>query len=200
MLAQHRPAPRDDIPAPRLAPASDELPVPRLAPVPDAAPPYDGDPPGARPAGPPGAGGTPAGEAGPAWPPGPVPPVRTAPGEAPGHAGTASDAEWAGRFARVLAESLAGSRPARQIIPWTTERARVHLRRLGPLLACGQRPRILRVATSHPAADVMETTIIAGFGPRTRALAVRFERTARRAPAGRATPTPQWLCTDIESG
>src|SRR5215472_8264276 len=42
---------------------------------------------------------------------------------------------WQSRFAQVLAETLAGSRPPRQIVPWTTQQAREHIQRLGPRMA-----------------------------------------------------------------
>jgi Family of unknown function (DUF6459) len=149
---------------------------------------------------------------------------------APGHEATQTpaeadpDAEWARRFARLLAEALAGARPARQIMPYTSERARVQFRALTPLFGGGQRPRVLRVIATRPARDVIEMTVVAVLGARTRALAVRLERAepagrpawlnqaARRkqpepsalaAPAARrvrATATaPRWLCTDIEA-
>jgi Family of unknown function (DUF6459) len=137
----------------------------RLATVPDGVPPYDGEP-----------GGWAQQTAVP--PPAPVPPA----------AGRVTAEGWQHRFAQTLAEVLAGSRPARQIIPCTTERARLHLRRLGPLFAGGQRPRVLRVLATRPSRDVVETSVIVATGQRTRALAVRFER---RAPG-------RWLCTDIE--
>jgi hypothetical protein len=100
----------------------------------------------------------------------------------------------------VLAETLAGSRPASQIDPWTTERARAHIRRLGPLLAAGQRPRVHRVLTSYPADDVVEVAAIVGFGARTRALAARLERASPQpATPGRPAREARWLCTAIES-
>src|SRR6202035_1478255 len=34
------------------------------------------------------------------------------------------DQVWPSRFAQVLVETLAGSRPPRQMVPWTTQRAR----------------------------------------------------------------------------
>jgi hypothetical protein len=156
----------------------------RVAPVPDPLPPYDDQPAGRV-------------------PPAPVaasPPDETQPG---GITGT-QPGEWPSRFAQVLAETLAGSRPARQIEPWTTERARAHIRRLGPLLApgpggAGQRPKVQRVLTSHPAEDVVEVAAIVGFGPRTRALAARLERaSARAAGPGRPGRDARWLCTAIE--
>jgi hypothetical protein len=84
----------------------------------------------------------------------------------------------------VLAETLAGSRPPRQIVPWTTQQAREHIQRLGPRMASAQRPRIRRVVTHRPASDVMEMAVVVGFGSRVRALAVRLERSAAWPPAG----------------
>ena len=107
---------------------------------------------------------------------------------------------WPSQFAQVLAETLAGSRPASQITPWTTERARAHIRRLGPLLAAEQRPRVHRVLTSRPVEDVVEVAVIVGFGSRTHALAARLER-AGPQPATLSRPARQarWLCTAVES-
>jgi hypothetical protein len=97
---------------------------------------------------------------------------------------TATAPAWPSRFAQVLAETLAGSRPPRQIEPWTTQQAREHIHRLGPRMASVQRPRIRRVVTHRPASDVMEMAVVVGFGPRVRALAVRLERSASCPPAG----------------
>jgi hypothetical protein len=113
-------------------------------------------------------------------------------GEGPGR--------WPSQFAQVLAETLAGSRPASQMTPWTTERARAHIRRLGPLLAAGQRPQVHRVLASRPVDDVVEIAVIVGFGPRTRALAARLERASPRAATpGRPGRQARWLCTAVES-
>jgi Family of unknown function (DUF6459) len=116
-----------------------------------------------------------------------------------GRAGEGSG-RWPSQFAQVLAETLAGARPASQMTPWTTERARAHIRRLGPLLAAGQRPRVHRVLASRPVDDVVEIAIIVGFGPRTRALAARLERASPRAASpGRPGRQARWLCTAVES-
>src|ERR1700744_880938 len=108
--------------------------------------------------------------------------------------------QWPSQFAQVLAETLAGARPASQLTPWTTERARAHIRRLGPVLGAGRRPRVQRVHASQPANDVVEVALVAEFGPRTRAVAARLERTRalpdRPGRPGRASP---WLGTEIES-
>jgi hypothetical protein len=220
------------------------LPALRLVPVPDTDPPFDGDPPTGAPA--PGAlwasgrgwgqlaqtarghadgwvggGGmlgspradaeAPAGtRAATAVPAGPQ-----AGAEAP--AGAAGD-DWSRQFALLLTEALAGARPLRQILPWTTDRARAHLDKLMPLFSGGQRPRVRRVITSRPTRDAIEMTVVVGVGTRTRALAVRLERVLHpqggvthsggtrsrlRGPAvppARAERTPpQWLCTAIEA-
>ncbi len=116
-----------------------------------------------------------------------------------GSGDTDSD-RWPSQFAQVLAETLAGSRPASQITPWTTERARAHIRRLGPLLAAEQRPRVQRVLTSRPVKDVVEVSVIVGFGSRTRALAARLERAGPQAATlSRPARQARWLCTAVES-
>jgi hypothetical protein len=97
---------------------------------------------------------------------------------------------WPGQFAQVLAETLAGSRPARQLAPWTTEQARRQIWQLGPLFATGERPVVRRIMTAAPASGVLELTAVVGSGSRLRVLAVRLER----GPAGRG-----WCCTAIES-
>ena len=165
----------------------------RLCRIPDPAPPYDTE---VSPSTPLKllASSAPANQSGagrPAEPPVP------APGTFPG---------WPSRFAQVLAETLAGSRPPGQMVPWTTEMARRHIERLGPQLASGQQPRVRRVVTYHPTSDVMEMTVVVGFGLRVRALAVRLERTGSRPQAGpqrrnggRQPETPRWLCTAIEA-
>ena len=117
---------------------------------------------------------------------------------------------WQNRFAQVLAETLAGARPPRQIVPWTTEETLRRIQRLGPRLASEQRPRVRRVLTSLPAPDVMEMAVVVGFGPRVKALAVRLEHTGpRRAalPGSRAAgariaderAAARWVCTAVEA-
>jgi hypothetical protein len=116
---------------------------------------------------------------------------------------------WPSQFAQVLAETLAGSRPQGQIRPWTSEEARRRIRQLGPRLAAEVQPRVRRVMTSCPAAGVVEMTVIVGFGPRTRVLAVRLEcAEPPHSDAGRSSPyrspgpapaPPKWICTAIEA-
>jgi Family of unknown function (DUF6459) len=225
-------------------PAGRGLPALRLIPVPDTDPPFDGDPPAGAPA--PGAlwaagggwgdfGQTTPGPAD-GWvgggdvPGSPrtdakapaemraaaaVPAGSQAGAEAP--AGAAGD-DWSRQFALLLTEALAGARPLRQILPWTTDRARAHLDKLMPLFSGGQRPRVRRVITSRPTKDAIEMTVVVGVGTRTRALAVRLERvlhpqggvthsggTRSRLPRPAVPPAraertpPQWLCTAIEA-
>jgi hypothetical protein len=163
----------------------------RLCRIPDPAPPYDSE----APPGPDGAasrGETRAAAAGAA--------TGTGPGQAgSGQAGSggAVAAAWPSRFAQVLAETLAGSRPAEQMTPWTTQMARVHIQRLGPRLASGQQPKVRRVVTFRPTADVLEMSVVVGFGPRVRALAVRMERSEERQGTGQAAG--RWLCTAVEA-
>jgi hypothetical protein len=101
----------------------------------------------------------------------------------------------------VIVEVLAGVRPERQLVLMATDRVRARIRLMAPLLALDRQPRIQRIVTSRPAAHVVETTVVASFGPRSRALALRFEHMAAR-PATPAWPErpARWLCTAIEAG
>ena len=136
---------------------------------------------------------------------------RQAPGNQPPEAGP-----WPGHFAQVLAETLAGSRPVDQIVPWTTEQARRRISQLGPMLAATHRPRVRRVIVSSPASGVLEMTVILALDAHVRAVAVRLERADARTPGGspargeRRTARPAsprasqraqhaWLCTAIEA-
>lgn len=145
--------------------------APVLVTVPDPAPPYDGEPAPATPS-----------PLAPPLPAAAVPDLPVSAAPAPADAAV-------GKFARILVEAIGGSRPAQQLAPLMTERARLHLRRIVPLFA-GSRPRAVRVLTAHPAAEVAEATVILSCGDRTRALAFRLER---HGPAG-------WIYTDIEAG
>ena len=153
----------------------------RLLRVPDVAPPFDDEVPPA--------GGTTR----PVARPGATPAAAGAPGDGKVACARAPLPGWAEPFASLLVESLAGARPQRQLLPWLTGRARVHLRRVAPVLRCGQRPRVLRVLASQPVESVVEMSVVVGLGARTRALAVRLEEASRSGQPAR------WLCTDIEA-
>ncbi|MGN6791510.1 MAG: Rv3235 family protein [Streptosporangiaceae bacterium] len=117
---------------------------------------------------------------------------------------------WPSQFAQVLSETLAGSRPASQLTPWTTEQARMRIGQLGPMLAAARRPRVRRVIVTSPIQGVLEMTVIVDIGARSRAVAVRLERPspepdpvgtlkAARAPRGTTAEPAAWLCTAIEA-
>jgi hypothetical protein len=173
----------------------------RLVEVPDAAPPYDCPIHGAccrahaptadaaaRPAVGPAVGPGPAGR-----------PYAAESYAAPAAADPAI--AWPRPLAVVIVEVLAGVRPDRQLVPLATDRVRARIRNLAPLLGSGRRPRIQRVVMSRPAARVVELTVVASFGPRSRALAMRFEHVPARpaAPGWPARPA-RWLCTAVEAG
>jgi hypothetical protein len=162
--------------------------------VPDAAPPYDCDVHGTACQSPGGGPGRPAVQGLPAVP-------ERAGQQAPGPLASCVGAAWPRQFAQAIVETLAGTRPVRQLVPWTTESSLTHIRALCPSFRTDGGPRIQRVLSSSPSADVVEVTVIAGFGPRTRALAMRFEHIAARQPAPGLPARPaRWLCTDIETG
>jgi hypothetical protein len=193
-------------------PSRTHLPEPlalRLAVVPDGAPPYDCETHGAGCAAVRDPVRTRPDVDSRATVPGPAlatpapPPAASAPAAVPVASPVAAGATvaWPRQFAQVVVEILAGSRPTRQIFPWTTDRARAQLRRLGPLLRCDRRPKIQRVMTSRPTALVVEMTVVADFGVRTHALAMRFEHVAgRQAAPGLPARPARWLCTEIEAG
>jgi Family of unknown function (DUF6459) len=192
-----------------------------LVKVPDAAPPYDcqvhgarcparsaeatadGEPAeGAPPAeAAPTAEGAPPAEGAPSAEAGPTARPTLAAEAAPYAAGPDPATAWPRQLALVIVEVLAGARPDRQLVPMATDRVRARVRVLAPLLATDRRPRIQRVVTSRPAARVAEITVVVRFGPRSRALAMRFEHVPARpaAPGWPARPA-RWLCTAIEAG
>jgi hypothetical protein len=115
---------------------------------------------------------------------------------------------WPSRFAQVLAETLAGSRPASQIVPWTTQQTRRQISQLAPMLGASQRPRVRRVIVTSPTGGVLEMTVIVAVGDHVRAVAVRLERARPSAHPAGSVPGPHdryrrrqgdWLCTAIEA-
>jgi hypothetical protein len=134
-------------------------------------------------------------------------PIDRQPGQAsqpsPGHDSRLSPGDHpalASQFAHALIESLAGTRPPRQLSTWTTERTKSRIQRMGPLLTAGHRPHLRRVIAHRPTPDVIEMTLIVTFGPRTRALAVRLEHTVPRRSVPGQPPRPgKWVCTHLEA-
>jgi len=105
------------------------------------------------------------------------------------------------QFAQVIVEILAGFRSPAQLVALTTDRARGQIKRLAPRLVTDRRPRIQRIVTSRPAAGAVEMTVIVSFGPRPRALALRFEHLAEQLAApGRLARPARWVCTAVEAG
>ncbi len=143
---------------------------------------------------------------GPAGPPEAVAPSpasgqQRTPAATAGQAGAGQAIALPRQFAQVIVEILAGSRPLRQTVGWTTDRVRAHIGDLTQVLTADQRPRIRRIVTSQPAPSVVEMTVVANFGPRSRALAIRFEHMPARQPAPGLPARPaRWLCTEIETG
>jgi hypothetical protein len=171
----------------------------RLCRVPDSAPPYDQDAAAGEPPGP-GSGAAEPRDTRPGQWEGPSVRARTAGAPRRPTAVRRAQPVWQSRFAQALAEALAGSRPPRQMAPWTTEEALDRIQRLGPQLASAQRPRVRRVLTSSPAEGVMELAVVVGFGPRVKALAVRLERSEPGPVARRGEPPPgRWVCTAVEA-
>jgi len=201
-------------------PAADDLSALRLLALPDLGPPFDDDP---------AAGAIVTAEAGTAGldrsnrdgaATAATADAAALPDAGAGAAQARADSDWARQFALLLSEALGGARPVRQILPLTTERARLSLDRLMPLFRSGRRPRVLRVITTQPTRDVIEMTVVVGLERRTRALAVRLERTDPADQNGRryqnarltqaagsrpaqhrraAQPGPRWLCTAVEA-
>ena len=220
---------RDHLLPDEQPPAADDLSALRLLALPDLGPPFDDDP---------AAGAIVTAEAGTVGPgrgnrdgaataaaAGPADTAATAAAAGPADTGAGAaqaraDSDWARQFALLLSEALGGARPVRQILPWTTERAGLQLDRLMPLFRGGRLPRVLRVITTRPTRDVIEMTVVVGLERRTRALAVRLERTDPADQNGRryqnarltqaagsrpaqhrraAQPGPRWLCTAVEA-
>ncbi|MDA0566962.1 Rv3235 family protein [Streptomonospora sp. S1-112] len=91
-------------------------------------------------------------------------------------------------FAQVVAEVLAGDRPAGQVRPLLSRRAYELLERRAGAYACARRPRLRRAVLTAPGSDVAEVTAVIDCGSRCRALALRITY-AEHA----------WLCTHLET-
>lgn len=91
---------------------------------------------------------------------------------------------WAARIVQGLLEVMTGSRPAAQVVRWTTPEVHAVVARRGALVARraaegrGRAPRhrirVLRVRVCEPADGVAEAGVVVRDGTRVRAVAVRL--------------------------
>lgn len=107
--------------------------------------------------------------------------------------------QWVHRFVQASVEIVGGDRPASQLLRWTTGRvyADLHRRALLVARAGGHQPGAGRVQPVRPhvmsvhACFVSPTSVEASarvrYGPRSRAVALRFEERGDR-----------WVCTAME--
>ncbi|WP_370291658.1 Rv3235 family protein [Nocardioides sp.] len=104
--------------------------------------------------------------------------------------------EWTHRFAQAAVEIVGGDRPVTQLVRWTSSTVYEDLRRRAHLVALAGghqpglarvqpvRPRVHSVRTCFLSEDVVECGVHVRYGPRSRAVALRFERRQQR-----------WICT-----
>jgi hypothetical protein len=112
------------------------------------------------------------------------------------HVADAEVRAWASRLAQGVVETLAGQRPASQLIRWTVpevyreleHRARI-VARAAPRGARKVRPQVRSIHVCRPGPGTAEVSVHVRHGARSRALALRLERRDTR-----------WLCTVIEFG
>lgn len=107
--------------------------------------------------------------------------------------------EWTHRFAQAAVEIVGGDRPASQLVRWTTPEVYADLRRRAQLVARagGHQPGLARVQPVRPRVasvhacfvtdEVVECGVHVRHGERSRAVAIRFERTGQR-----------WICTALD--
>jgi len=111
--------------------------------------------------------------------------------------------DWSRTYAQAAVEIVGGDRPVSQLLRWSTQEVYDDLQRRAQLVArAGRhqpgrgrvqpvRPRVQAVHTCFLSADAVEVSVHVRYGPRSRAVAARFEqRTDRR---GR-----RWCCTALE--
>jgi hypothetical protein len=106
---------------------------------------------------------------------------------------------WVHRFVQASVEIVGGDRPASQLLRWTTGAVYADLQRRALLVAragdhqpgVGRvqpvRPHVESVHASFVSPEVAEASARVRYGPRSRALALRFEKRGER-----------WLCTAME--
>ncbi len=106
---------------------------------------------------------------------------------------------WARRVVQAALEIVGGDRPASQLVRWTDREVLADLQRRAWLVAhAGDhlpgvsrvqpvRPRVLSVHTCVVADGVVEAAVHVAHGPRSRAVATRFERRRDR-----------WVCAALD--
>lgn len=106
---------------------------------------------------------------------------------------------WARRYVQAATEIVGGDRPVTQLLRWSTREVYVDLHRRALLVARagghrpGQgrvqpvRPQVVGVRTCFLSGRVVEASVHVRYGPRSRALAARFELLGGR-----------WQCTALQ--
>ena len=107
--------------------------------------------------------------------------------------------QWVHRYVQATVEIVGGDRPASQLLRWTAGPVYADLHRRALLVARAGghtpgvhrvqpvRPQVVSVHTSFVDAEVAEASARVRYGVRSRALALRFERSSDR-----------WICTAME--
>jgi hypothetical protein len=107
--------------------------------------------------------------------------------------------QWARRYAQAAVEIVGGDRPVTQLLRWSSRDVYRDLHRRAVLVArAGQhrpgqgrvqpvRPQVRGVHTCFLSRGAVEVSVHVRYGPRSRALAARFEMRAGR-----------WQCTALE--
>ena len=107
--------------------------------------------------------------------------------------------QWVHRFVQATVEIVGGDRPASQLLRWTSGPVYTDLQRRAVLVgrAGGHQPGVRRVQPVRPLVESVHTSFVSGgvaeasarvrYGPRSRALALRFEQRGER-----------WVCTAME--
>ncbi len=107
---------------------------------------------------------------------------------------------WAQRYAQAAVEIVGGDRPVTQLVRWSSREVYQNLHRRALLVAqAGRheaaqgrvqpvRPRVRSVHACFLSHDTVEVSVHVSHGPRSRALAVRFE----------LTPDRRWRCTALD--
>ncbi|VXB12337.1 Rv3235 family protein [Nocardioides sp. AX2bis] len=117
----------------------------------------------------------------------------------PGDDGARSVEAWARRVVQAALEIVGGDRPASQLVRWVDREVLADLQRRAWLVAHAGghtpgvarvqpvRPRVLSVHSCVIADGVVDAAVHAAHGPRSRAVATRFERRRGR-----------WVCTALD--